>query len=476
MNFIANAGYGYWNVAGGSLDLLGYTSIVHWGGGNACQYDAQGILDVTGGMVRNGAHAAADNAVTGTKSCLMTTRAGAGWAAIRVAGSGKMETSQGVPFYLGTGGNYCESHLILDGEEASVVLGSGVTFNDGDKTRSFVDLYAGSLQGNLFQRAPNKPNSVSYLNFNGGSLRPSGWGNSLFGVAANDNALTRVTVYERGAVFDMYNHNNYVDIPIECPSGKGIVEAPVPEGLENETFIGPPMVHVKAIDGGDGATLWPEWDRATGKLTGIRVISPGNGYDNGATVVVRCGTKTWSAPAVVGKVPGGPLTVKGITSLELRATNTWSGGTVICDTASLVAWCDWAIPSNTVLTLNGGMLNLRNNKAIFAGVRGTGGEVKNGSIKISDVWKYDAADFIAGMQTVVKGNIEFLPGSKIEIANPELLLDRTEPAKRSVKFLTATSISGTPEFVVPGSVPAWFKMDGNTLSFGVRKGFLMIFR
>jgi hypothetical protein len=274
----------------------------------------------------------------------------------------------------------------------------------------------------------------------------------------------------------MYNHNNYVDIPIECPSGKGIVEAPIPDGLENETFIGPPMVHVKAVDGGDGATLWPEWDRATGKLTGIRIISPGNDYDNGATIVVRCGEKSWSTPAVVGEVAGGALTVKGITALELRATNTWSGGTIISDTAKLVAWCDWAIPSNTVLTLNGGKLDLKNNKAIFAGVRGTGGEVLNGSIKIADVWKYDAADFMAGKETVITDNVEFLPGSKIEIANPELLLDETEPVKRSVKFVSATSILGTPEFVVPDSLPAWFKLNGNTLSFGVRKGFLMIFR
>jgi hypothetical protein len=77
---------------------------------------------------------------------------------------------------------------------------------------------------------------------------------------------------------------------------------------------------------------------------------------------------------------------------------------------------------------------------------------------------------------VITGNVEFLPGSKIEIANPELLLDETEPVKRSVKFVSATSILGTPEFVVPDSLPAWFKLNGNTLSFGVRKGFLMIFR
>ena len=477
LNHIGRFGYGYWNVDGDStLDFLGYTAIASWGGGTARQYDAQGILDITGGTVTHKAHASENQGIIGGKSYFATANLGASWGAIRVAGDGKLQTSKNITFYIGLGGNHSESHLVLDGDDAAVELGNGLTFNGGDNTRSFLDLYAGSLQGNIF-RKEHSSGTATYLNFNGGAFRPSGWGNELFGTPEGNNTPDRVTIYERGAIFDMYNKVNYVSVPMQKPSGKGILEAPVPEALSDVTFVGPPMIHVKAVDGGDGATLWPVWDRATGKLTSIRVISPGFDYDNGATVVVRYGTQSWSTAAVVGEVPGGPLIVKGIECLELKATNTWSGGTIICDTASIKSVCDWAIPSNTVLTLNGGKLNLNNKQAIFAGVRGTGGTVQNGTVKIADVWKYDAADYIAGMKTALTGSIEFLPGAKIEVENPELLLSDEARNCRSVKFITATSITGTPEFVVPASVPAaWFKKDGNSLAFGVTKGLSVIVR
>ena len=477
LNHIGRFGYGYWNVDGDStLDFLGYTAIASWGGGTARQYDAQGILDITGGTVTHKAHASENQGIIGGKSYFATANLGASWGAIRVAGDGKLQTSYGITFYIGLGGNHSESHLVLDGDDAAVELGNGLTFNGGDNTRSFLDLYAGSLQGNIF-RKEHSSGTATYLNFNGGTFRPSGWGNELFGTPEGNNTPDRVTIYERGAVFDMYNKVNYVSVPMQKPSGKGILEAPVPAALSDVTFVGPPMIHVKAVDGGDGATLWPVWNRATGKLTSIRVISPGFDYDNGATVVVRYGTQSWSTAAVMGEVPGGPLIVKGIECLELKATNTWSGGTIISDTASIKSVCDWAIPSNTVLTLNGGKLNLNNKQAIFAGVRGTGGTVQNGTVKIADVWKYDAADYIAGMKTALTGSIEFLPGAKVEVENPELLLSDEARNCRSVKFIMATAITGTPEFVVPASVPAaWFKQDGNSLVFGVQKGLSVIVR
>ena len=109
--------------------------------------------------------------------------------------------------------------------------------------------------------------------------------------------------------------------------------------------------------------------------------------------------------------------------------------------------CDWAIPSNTVLTLNSGaILDLNDKEITFCGLNGTGGTVENGALKLTGEWVVDAVKLAAdGDSGEFDADIE-INDLKVSISDETLLGADTW---KYVLFSVAEnrSITGIPQSV-----------------------------
>lgn len=137
-------------------------------------------------------------------------------------------------------------------------------------------------------------NSKCYVSFNGGTIMPDSSVSHSGGVFARSrystqrpddylNLVDRVTIYEGGATVDMTGIDLGFYEPLQAPEGGGVSGAvSLPTAT---TFFGPPSVEI--IGDGYGATAYAEYDRATKKVTGLKIASPGNNYTWAKAVYIR---------------------------------------------------------------------------------------------------------------------------------------------------------------------------------------------
>jgi autotransporter-associated beta strand protein len=203
---------------------------------------------------------------------------------------------------------------------------------------------------------------------------------------------------------------------ISAPTGKGV--AAVSKGnLSEITLVGSPRVSIEGD--GRGASAYAEFDSLSGKVTGIRVTSPGCDYTF-ATASVHYGDTVLAEGLEVEleENVGAPFTKSGPGTLMLMATNTWCGATIVKD-GVLTAGTDGAIPPATRLVLDGGTIDLGGFDFSFAGISGSGGTVVGGTAKIAGEWVVDGAELATNRLmksfTTVSGDVEIEPGSRMRI-------------------------------------------------------------
>jgi len=332
---IGMSGYGYYELNGGTFTNNGATQL-------ARDLTSIGILKQNGGAFQMG------NVFDGQ---LAVSRGGTG--VIYTAG-GTFVASTGVNVGdandNGSVNGYAEFSV---GANARVDINGAVYLADRNAMFATLNLNGGVLSVSQILRAPSHSGTLAFANLDGGILRARGSG-SFFG--SGPSAPDAVNVYAGGAVFDTTNQICTVAVPLRAPVGKGVTAI----GLTSRGgYIGPPMVTI-AGGGGTGATAVAQFNSANGTVTGIEITSRGFGYTSTPTVSLSGGGT--NVQATLGGVTltanvGGGLTKIGAGSLVLAATNTYAGPTIVSNGTLFVA-VPRAIPTNSVLTLAGGNVDV----------------------------------------------------------------------------------------------------------------------
>lgn len=411
---------------------------------------------------------------------------------------------------LDLGGNSCwlsygsgnRTVLTLDGPEAKFRNRYPVSTNRKGKNTTVINLNnGGEFEAWYFaQTVTQEEVTVDYplvVNFNGGILK-HGSSKSYPDMFNNSKQpVNKVTVYEKGAVFNSYNelatgaNANLLDtrgVNIDGASGNGIQSITLPEPLTG--CIAAPRVIIECA-GAYGATAVAEIDNRTATVTNILVTSHGWGYTpDGTTVRLRygrysnrfgVGTDTgYVLPAesiVIGPNTAGGLTKIGVGQLNVYGTNTWAQWTRVQE-GTVKAMYDKSIPSGTYLTLaNDATLDLNNvSEATFTGVDGTGGTVANGALKIVGEWKISAKKFLNRETTAITGTLDLTDCTGITLTDTEVL-DEAAKQLRSLTLFKATEAVGLADVEISGVPEGWrvTKTD-NGFRLSSEKGMLLLLR
>lgn len=409
---------------------------------------------------------------------------------------------------LDLGGNSCwlsygagtRTVLTLDGPEAKFSIGSSVSANQKNDNETVLNLNNGGEFEAWFlsQKYSREESSKEYplvVNFNGGILK-HGSVKAYPDMFNNDTQpVNKVTVYEKGAVFNSYNelatgaNANLLTtkgVNIDGASGNGIQSITLPEPLTD--CIAAPRVIIEC-EGAYGATAVAEIDNRTATVTNILVTSHGWGYTpEGTKVSLRYGRYSNrfgtgsdtgyvlpSESVVIGPNTAGGLTKIGIGQLNVYGTNTWAQWTRVQE-GTVKAMYDKSIPSGTYLTLaNDATLDLNNvSEATFTGVDGTGGTVANGDLKIVGEWKISAKKFIDRETTAITGTLDLTDCTGITLTDTEVL-DEAAKQLKSLKLFTATTVVGLADVEISG-VPKDWKVSkiGNGIRLSIENGLIFI--
>ncbi|MBO5941281.1 MAG: hypothetical protein J6R18_08835 [Kiritimatiellae bacterium] len=290
------------------------------------------------------------------------------------------------------------------------------------------------------------------VNFNGGVLRVKGSGDMFCSENAEYNfkhRVAKVAIYENGATIDCAVNGKSINVPFEPAGPGGIASIELSEPITG--LIAPHIKITCNVITGYSASAIADFNTATRTVEGIHLTCHGWGYSkdhttitiyDGATKVRDLNPEEFR---VADNVTGG-FTKKGSGRLMLGNTNGWCKTTSILE-GELYVNCDWAVPSNTVLTLNtGATLDLNDKEITFCGLNGTGGIVENGALKLTGEWVVDAVKLAAdGDSGEFDADIE-INDLKVSISDETLLGADTW---KYVLFSVAEnrSITGIPQSV-----------------------------
>ena len=306
------------------------------------------------------------------------------------------------PTSLGTAGH---GEVTVDGANSVMIVSNNVHFCDRDYANGHLNIIDGgtvsayqirkalvqSVIGSgdaAYLHAIGNETTKGYLGFNGGTVRAGKRGMNIFGSpeepyqyqavlkgdkinATGDSRPDRITIYAGGATIDTAGFTVTNTAPLQAPpTGNGIarIDLMLPEG---ETALADYMAAPRVIINGDGvgATAVALFDYESGKVTGVKVTSPGWGYTT-ATAKLMMGGSSFSKDGTnlvvtLGADAGtGGLTKKGEGTLVLTAANTYGGATRI-EGGALKPTVAGAIPSGSDVVLAGGMFDASEDSSLF---------------------------------------------------------------------------------------------------------------
>jgi autotransporter-associated beta strand protein len=343
---IGMTGYGYYELNSGTFTNNGSTQLGR-------DLTSIGILKQTGGAFQMG------NVFDGQ---LALSRGGTG---VIYTVAGTFNASAGVNVGdasdNSTVNGYAE--FSVDGD-ARVDVNGPIYLADRNSMFAVVNLNGGFLSACQISKSPSRTGSLALMNIDGGTLRTRGSG-QFFGIGTS--VPDAVNIYAGGAIFDTTNLTSTVSVPLRSPAGNGVTAIGVtPRG----GYIGPPMVTISG-GGGTGATAVAQFNSANGNVTGLEITSRGFGYTSSPTVSLSGGGTNVQATlggVTLGANVGGGLTKIGTGSLILAATNTYAGPTIVSN-GTLFVSVPKAIPSNSVLTLAGGNVDVGATLSTVAPIR-----------------------------------------------------------------------------------------------------------
>ena len=214
-------------------------------------------------------------------------------------------------------------------------------------------------------------------------------------------------------------------------------------------------------------------------VNGIKVVVPGVGYTT-ATVKFCSGREAsyeWAC-TIAPNTNTGSFTKAGEGEFFLAATNTWGGATVVKG-GSLKANCDWAIPTNSAVRLEGGNLDLNGKVAKISSVTyGAGGgqilNAENAELPATASIVIDIADLVAGNPVALTGDVD-LSTTPITITGDVSLLE--EGAKYVLATTTDGTFIGKPTYTLEDEPANWGLANrGTKLVYRFVKGALILVR
>ena len=233
-----------------------------------------------------------------------------------------------------------------------------------------------------------------YCSFDGGVLRP-GWFGDFAGSGAT--APDRTIVGAGGFAIDTSKDGGdetwaksarYGQV-LECPTGKVVTAISLPTderflGADGALYLGPTDVTISGK--GVGAAAVAVFDEKTRRITGIRVVAGGTGYDENTTATLTsadmsvqyvCAVTVTDAPTT-----GAGFVKRGIHALRLDNANTYKGPTTV-EGGTLYLNSVESLPAGSALVVdNAATLALQKNSFTTPSLTG-GGTVKNGTLVTS---------------------------------------------------------------------------------------------
>lgn len=343
-----------------------------------------------------------------------------------VTGGQVIRTGEAIALGFRSGGTAATATATAQGAmtvAGGLVSNSGlnITFgqqNDGSALGTYhVNLNAGTLINNqmVLYNASGADVDIS-INFNGGTLRPSG-SVPVTSTSSSGGGSTLTTYvngafgsFAGGAVFETTTGiSSSISTALLAPTGNGVASIPVTTG--GSGYIGAPYVEITG-GGGTGATASATVDLdptspTYGQVTAITITNPGRDYTSAPTIALLGGGGTGATTGTVTTAvnTSGGLTKIGAGTFTLSGTtaNTYTGVTSVqagqldlSKTAGLNAIAgDVTLGTGTapavlrlvnsdqmadtsVITFNGtgtnaGILRLNNRSEIVGGLASSGG-------------------------------------------------------------------------------------------------------
>ncbi len=350
------SGYGYYRLDNGMLAHKGSTQFGRLTG-------STGIFEQRGGsLIINAGTAPADGVVGDYYNGTFTTRKGVGIFML----SGGTFTLNAHSLQLGeyvTAGDLNDGYGTFTIEnDAQAEMDRMILANRNGYPQAYVNLNGGTLTNTYFQKGGNNigSNAVAAISFNSGTLSVPNPGNNLSSLVRTgaNNTPALLNVFAGGARIETLGTGNILlDQPLRAPVGLGVTSVNIPAA--GTGYIAPPAVTFSGGNG-TGATAFAEINLDTGALTAIRVTSPGVGYTTAPAVTLRGGgfTIAATATATLGSFASGGLTKLGTGILNLAATNTYTGPTIVSNGTLRLAAGGQTLTAYTPITLAGGTLDL----------------------------------------------------------------------------------------------------------------------
>ena len=463
------AGGGYIGVTGGSLDFAGGFTLGGYGIG---VMHVRGTTVTTSKNWKNSAGTFYLGGCNGGRGVLYVTN-GAFKSATEIGGA------------AGNSNNRAFITADADGRIECTAFNFGCGYESADRPAKCVvnAVRGGVLRGlRLYPRNPNDAYDACCINLDNGTVELSGndgYSEPLFG---RRNAETRahdalVRIYGGGATVDTRGFDAYVRSPILAADGQGVKSVPWTEATG---YISAPYVTISGD--GYGASAVADFDERTGAVKGIIVTSAGWGYTTATATVTAYGGGTSQSGIVceLGKNDtNGAFTKAGAGTLDLRVTNGWNGVTTVAG-GTLKASVNYAIPSNAVVRLAGGDLDLNNLAACVTNLEyaAGGGRILNAANAIlpaTFTLSTTVDDIVAEKAIAYTGDLD-LTGVRLTVSGDDFSqLDEAKLGGYPVLTVTDGVLSGTPDLVAAPLPENWvYRQRGNSICLCFLKGTMLI--
>ena len=318
-----------------------------------------------------------------------------------------------------------------------------------------------------FQRNADNGKGAWYVSYDGGKLCPTatGYWNSTAAKAPD-----RVFVHEGGMVVDSSGtsggYTGYT-VPLEAPTGMILdsVEIPPDSDCLKKYYAAPPQVRIAGA--GVGAAAIAIIDESKHKISCIKVVAPGSGYDENTTVTVDQPARgsTYALTPVMKAAPTSGVGLKkvGVGGLQLPAANTYLGPTTI-ESGYVKFIHAQSLPASSGLSVSSGAYaDFGGNDFTVPSLEGSGA-VSNGNITVTGVLRLGGGN---GSPLQVEGALRIADNAKIELADDVQEL-------HSCRLLDAGSIVCEGSVDVAALPAPWvIRVRSNRISI-VRSGLLLM--
>lgn len=489
---LGNAGHGYYELRGGTYTRCGRLEAAYAVGSSA-------VFAQFGGNLTRARH----------------PNDTAGWSLAQTIGNGYYHhyvAAGSSSFANGTfevDADGTAGRLVVTVDGANAYFGgseSAVCFNKANAVDSsiVVNLNAGVFEGAIKAQTADQK-AVVFAN--GGTWRMPDGDTVNNGWPAK---YGRTVVMAGGLTIDGLNSGasgSGITMPFDAPTGKGVVSVELPAALADETFVGAPAVEIFETGengAGFGATAIAIWDRATGKVTGIRVTGAGDNYTVAEARIYSGAARSWTAACTLAEnAKTGGLRKTGSGIIRFCNPNTYGGATIV-EGGTILAACDYAIPSNGVLVLNGGSVDLAAYAAKFAAVGGTGGSLVSKTARTMEFespiagttadfqfekivpsfvgdWTISAAELLAGTATAeYDADVTF--GSEATVTIDDFAALDTDAGRAGspyvlFKVTDGKALTGMPTWTNPPADGSWtLRRSGNAVKLLYRHGMMLLVR